>query len=174
MLGNMQIVLPVFILIAAGYLAAKTKVFSSEHADIVMVFAQKFGLPALLFTAVAKLDLAVVFQPELLVSFYTGSTFTFIAAALIARFIFKRPPGTSVAVGFTGMFSNTVLLGIPIVERAYGTDALQPVYAIIAIHASYGYLLGITTMEVVRSGGQPIGKTLLRIIKEISSMCQQS
>lgn len=167
MLGNLQIILPVFILIGAGYFATRNKMFSAEHVDAVMKFAQVFALPCLLFSAVAKLDIASSFQPQLLISFYAGNTVVFFLGALVARYLFKRPPGASVAVGFSGMFANTVLLGLPIIERAYGPEALQPVYAIIAIHVPYCYLVGITTMEVARAGGQPLGVTLMRICKEI-------
>lgn len=167
MFGNLQIILPVFLIVAVGFLAAKRNIFKSEQADAVMKFAQTFALPALLFSAVAKLDLSAVFQPELLISFYAGNTFVFIVGSLIARYFFKRPAGAAVAVGFCGMFANTVLLGLPIVERAYGAEALQPVYALIAVHAPYCYIIGITTMEIVRAGGRPIPETLRSIAKEI-------
>lgn len=169
MLDNLQIVLPVFLLVGAGYLAAKRNIFKPEQTDAVMKFAQLFALPALLFSAVAKLDLSAVFQPELLISFYAGNTFVFVVGTLIAHYFFKRPAGAAVAVGFSGMFANTVLLGLPIVERAYGTEALQPVYALIAVHAPYCYIVGITTMEVVRAGGRPIPETLKSITKEVFS-----
>jgi predicted permease len=169
MLTNFQIILPVFLLIGAGFLAAKRKIFKPEQADAVMTFALKFAIPALLFSAVAKLDLSAVFAPKLLISFYAGNTIAFIAGALIARHFFKRPPGAAVAVGFSGMFANSVLLGIPIIERAYGTEALQPVYALIAVHAPYCYIVGITTMEIVRSDGQSAFKTTQKILKEIFS-----
>ncbi len=167
MLTILQIILPVFLLVGAGYLAAKCKLFSADQADTVMKFAYTFAIPALLFTAVAKLDLATVFKPQLMLSFYLGNTAVFIIGCLIARHYFKRPPGAAVAVGFSGMFANSVLLGLPIIERAYGAEALQPVYALVAIHAPYCYIVGITTMEVVRSNGQPLGKTLKRVLGEI-------
>ena len=167
MLSNLEIILPVFLLIGLGYLSALRGLFSSDNCDVVMKFAQTFAIPALLFTAVAKLDLATVFQPELLLSYYTGAASVFILGILIARIVFKRRPGEAVAIGFTSMFSNTVLLGLPIIERAFGEDALQPVYAIIAIHAPFCYITGITTMELARAGGQPLGKTLKRIAHEV-------
>jgi malonate transporter and related proteins len=169
MLANLQIILPVFLLVGAGYLAAKRNIFGPDQADAVMKFAQTFAIPALLFSAVARLDLSAVFQPQLLASFYAGNTFAFIVGGLIARYYFKRPPGAAVAVGFSGMFANSVLLGFPIIERAFGADALQPVYALVAIHAPYCYIVGITTMEVVRADGQPLRKTVKRILKEIFS-----
>ncbi len=167
MLANLQIILPVFLMVGAGYLAANRGIFKPEQADAVMKFAHTFAIPALLFSAVANLDLATVFKPQLLISFYAGNTFVFIAGALIARHVFKRPSGAAVAVGFSGMFANSVLLGFPIIERAFGPEALQPVYALVAIHAPYCYIVGITTMEVVRSNGQSLVNTLKRIIKEI-------
>jgi len=167
MLANLQIILPVFLMVGAGYLAANRGIFKPEQADAVMKFAHTFAIPALLFSAVANLDLATVFKPQLMISFYAGNTFVFIAGALIARHVFKRPSGAAVAVGFPGMFANSVLLGFPIIERAFGPEALQPVYALVAIHAPYCYIVGITTKEVVRSNGQSLVNTLKRIIKEI-------
>ncbi len=169
MLANLQIILPVFLLIGAGFMAAKQKLFKADQADAVMRFALTFAIPALLFSAVAKLDLSQVFAPKLLASFYAGNTFALFAGALIARRFFNRPPGAAVAVGFSGMFANSVLIGIPVIERAYGTEALQPVYALVAVHAPYCYIVGITTMEVVRADGQPMLKTIKRILKEIFS-----
>jgi predicted permease len=167
MLANLQIILPVFLLVGAGYLAAKRAIFTPEQADAVMKFSQTFAIPALLFSAVATLDLSTVFKPGLLISFYAGNTIAFIIGGLIAYHVFKRPAGAAVAVGFSGMFANSVLLGFPIIERAFGPEALQPVYALISIHAPYCYIVGIATMEVVRADGQSIGKTLKRILKEI-------
>ena len=34
--------------------------------------------------------------------------------------LFKQRPGESVSSGFSAMFTNTVLVGIPIIQRAYG------------------------------------------------------
>lgn len=169
MLNNLYIIFPVFLLVGAGYLAVKRRIFSSEHAGALMKFAQSFAIPALLFSAVARLDLSSVFQPKLLFSFYIGNTATFIIGAIIASRFFQRSPGEAVAVGFCGMFSNSVLLGLPIIERAYGNAALYPVYAIIAIHAPYCYMVGITVMETVRAGGRSFSETLISIAKEIFS-----
>ncbi len=169
MLSNLEIILPVFLLIGLGYLAALRGIFSSDNCDVVMRFSQTFAIPALLFSAVARLDLAAVFQPQLLFSYYSGTATVFFVGSIIAHYVFKRRPGEAVAIGFTAMFSNTVLLGLPIIERAYGADALQPVYAIIAIHAPFCYILGITTMELARAGGQPLGVTFKHIFHEIST-----
>jgi malonate transporter len=62
-----------------------------------------------------------------------------------------------------------VLLGLPITERAYGVDALAGNFAIISIHAAYCYLLGITTMEIVKSGGSGGLVMVRKVVRAIFS-----
>ncbi|MEM1235254.1 MAG: AEC family transporter, partial [Pseudomonadota bacterium] len=92
------------------------------------------------------------------VSFYVGASLGFTAGLLGARFLFSRPWEDCVAIGFVGLFSNSVLLGIPITERAYGDAVLSSTFSIIALHAPFCYGLGITVMEIVRADGKgPLG-----------------
>ena len=148
-----EVILPVFLVIGFGYVAVWRGLFPENATDALMVFTQKFAIPCLLFSAIASLDLETSLQPTLLLSFYAGATISFSAATIGARLIFKRDWEDSVAIGFIGLFSNSVLLGLPITERAYGSDALAANYIIVAFHAPFCYALGITVMEVVRAKG---------------------
>ncbi|AHM04449.1 malonate transporter [Roseibacterium elongatum DSM 19469] len=148
----LSVVLPVFLVVGAGYLAVWRGLFPDSAVSGLMVFATKFAIPCLLFSAIATLDLGQEFDLSLLFSFYTGAASVFALGLLGARIVFRRPMVDSVAIGFVAMFSNNVLLALPIMERAYGADALAPNFAIIAVHAPFCYLLGIITMEIVRAG----------------------
>jgi len=159
----LQVVMPVFLVIGGGYLAARFKVLSTETFDGVMRFVQQIAIPCLLFRAVSTLDLAAVFDWRLLVSFYVAATISFIAGIVGARVFFNRRPGEAVAIGFAALFSNTVLLGLPIMERAFGTAALAPNFAIIAIHAPFCYMLGISVMEISRADGRGAPETITAI-----------
>ncbi|PCH95938.1 MAG: malonate transporter [Rhodobacteraceae bacterium] len=169
MIENLLVVLPVFVLIAAGYAMRKLNKIDDATADNLMDFAQKYGIPCLLFLATSRVDLSNSFQPGLFISFYAGNTFAFVVGGILAWKIFKRSPGNAVAVGFSGMFSNAVLLGVPIIERAYGPAALEGVFALVSIHAPYCYLVGISSMEFARAGGKPLGETIKQILKAIFS-----
>ena len=153
------VVLPVFLVMGAGYAATRSGLFPLGATDGLMNYTQNFAVPCLLFRAIVDLDLGTTFRPALLVSFYTGATLSFALGILGARLIFKRRPGESVAIAFAALFSNSVLLGLPIMERAYGPDALAPNFAIIAIHAPFCYLVGITTMEFTRADGRSLAET---------------
>lgn len=147
----LAVVLPVFLVIGAGYLAVWRGLFSQGGVDGLMVFTQKFAIPCLLFSGIATLDLGAELDFGLLLAFYTGSATCFFLALFGARILFGRPWVDCVAIGFSALFANTVLLGLPISERAYGVASLGPNFAIIAFHAGFCYLLGITTMEIVRA-----------------------
>lgn len=150
----LDVTLPVFLVIGFGYAAVRLDLFSDAGVDGLMKFTQNFAIPCLLFRAISDLDLGQAFHWPLLLSFYTGATCGFLAGLLGARFLFGRPWPDAVAIGFCCLFSNSVLLGLPITERAYGAGALAPNYAIIAVHSPFCYALGITVMEVVRHSGR--------------------
>lgn len=146
----LDVILPVFIVIAFGYAAVWRGYFSDDGVDAVMKFTQNFAIPCLLFRAISTLNLDQGFSVGLLASFYLGATTCFFLGIAGARTIFKRNWPDSVAIGFSCLFSNSVLLGLPITERAYGTEALAGNYAIVALHAPFCYLLGVTVMEIAK------------------------
>ncbi len=155
------IVLPVFLVIAMGWLAVVSRRFPAGAAEAVMKFAQGFAIPALLFRTVAQIDPGKVLDWRLLVSYYTGSLTVFLVGMAGAMLLFRRPADNAVAVGFAAMFPNSVLLGLPIMERAYGEDALAPIFAIIAFHAPFCYLVGSVAMAFARrSRGGGIWRSL--------------
>lgn len=149
----LEVIVPVFIVIGFGYLVTWRKLFSDSAVDGVMRFTQNFAVPCLLFRGISQLDLKANFDFSLLSSFYGGAVGGFILGLLVARYVFKRDWEDSVAIGFCCLFSNSLLLGIPITERAYGEAALTNNYAIIAMHSPFCYGLGITAMEIARAQG---------------------
>ena len=129
----LDVILPVFLVVGAGYATVRFALFSDGVIDAIMKYTQNFAIPALLFKAIAGLDLSESFDPALLVSFYTGSATCFFAGLLAARYLFKRDWEDSVAIGFCCLFANSVMMGLAITERAFGTQALGPNYAVVAL-----------------------------------------
>ncbi|HPQ96467.1 MAG: AEC family transporter [Thiothrix sp.] len=150
----LNIVAPVFLVIVAGFAAVRSGLFADAMIDGVMRFAVLFAVPCLLFRAVSTLKLGDAFDWRLVLAFYSGALISFTLASTVARRWFGRKPGEAVAVGFVALFSNLLLLGLPISERAWGRDELAPVYAIVSLHAPFCYLVGISVMEWLRSDGR--------------------
>lgn len=159
----LDVILPVFLVIGFGYAVARAGLFSGDAVDGVMRFAQNFAIPCLLFRSIAHLDLSAAFDPNILFSFHAGALAGFAAGIAGARVIFGRPWADAVAIGFACMFSNTVLLGLPITERAYGPDALQGNIVIISTHAPLLYSVGFVVMECVRERTQALSLASLAL-----------
>lgn len=166
MTALLDVILPVFLVIGFGYVAARWLGFKDASVDGVMHFAQGFALPLLLFASIARLDMSRAYDTGLMLSFYIGAFAGFAAGFFAGRLLFGRPVTDSIAFGFVGLFSNSLLLGVPITERAYGTAALEGNFAIISIHAPVFYAFGITLMELARSRG--LGLSAVTLTRQVA------
>lgn len=167
----LNVILPVFVIIGFGYWAARARAISSAGVDGIMSFAQSFALPVLLFKSIAAIDLSAAYSAGLMLSFYIGAFASFALCFAAAKFAFARPAPDSVAIGFAGYFSNTLLLGIPITQNAYGAGALAGNFAIISIHAPLLYSFGILAMVLAQAQRGQSALTLAR--QTITSILHQ-
>lgn len=165
LLEILNIVAPVFLVIAAGYVAVRSGAARAESIDQLMQFAIQFAIPCLLFLATSSIDLDVAFGWRMMLAYYLAAIICFTAAFFVVKNLFKRRPGEAVGVAFAAMFSNLVMLGLPISERAWGMESLAPNYALVAVNAPICYLLGITAMEFLRADGRGVAATSRIVVK---------
>ena len=164
-----DIVGPVFLLIAAGFLSVRFKLFPAAGIAGLVSFVNNFATPCLLFRAMLNVDFRTAFDPGFLLSFYIGAFVAFAIGIAAARYGFGRRPGDSVVAGFAAYFTNTVLVGLPIVHRAYGEMALPLIYAIIGLHSPLLMSFGTIVMELARRDGAPLGRTLRLAMQRIAT-----
>ena len=145
------IILPVFLVVLLGFFACSSHLLEKWFVDSLAKICQNFGIPFLLFYNLAILDLDNAFDFQILICFYISMVISFLAISCISYYIFKQPYINSIILGFCAMFSNGVLLGLPISELAFGTTSLFVNYTIIVGHAPLCYLVGITFIEVAKN-----------------------
>lgn len=148
-----EIILPVFTIVGLGYAVVWKGLFSDAGVDGLVKFTQNFAIPCLLFRAISEIDFGTAANAPLILSYYIGTLACFGLGYMGARTIFGRTPTDAAAIGFCCFFSNTILFGLPITERAYGVDALAGNFAIIAFHAPLLYFVGVASMEALRNKG---------------------
>ena len=73
----LDVILPVFVIIALGYAAARFGAISEGGFDGMMTYAQSFALPVLLFKSIAAIDLSAAYHVGLMASFYIGAFVAF-------------------------------------------------------------------------------------------------
>ena len=162
------IIIPVFIIIALGYLSTLFKFLKISEIQILTKFAQNIALPCLLFVNIYQLDLVSVFSLNLLLTFYISAGISFIIG-ILGGYYFLKSLTNSIPIGFCCLFSNSLLLGLPITELALGTEALESNFIIVAFHAPFCYLLGISAMEISINGNQNLLIAYKKILKSILS-----
>lgn len=159
--------MPVFLIAGVGYASVKTGHLDLELAKHLNTFTVRLAIPVLIFNALYNLDFSQAYNFQMLGGYYLGGITCFVIALILAKKVWKRSPGESVAVGFAALFSNTILMGVPIMERAYGEAALPPVFAIVSLHVIIMYSIGMIAMEFAHRDGKSAGEAFIRAAKSI-------
>jgi predicted permease len=169
MFSIVNVVAPVFALMAFGFLAVRFKLFPAEGIKALIAFVNNFATPCLLFQSIVSVDFRSAFNLAIIGPFYFGALFSLLVGSIIAVKLFKNRPGEGVSSGFSAMFTNTILVGLPIITRAYGEGALPVTFSIIGLHGAILLTVGMLTMELVRRDGAPLGATLVAAGRRIVS-----
>ena len=148
-----EIVIPVFGLMAFGYAATFTSVFDASANRALAAFVFWFAIPVLLFRSVASQPLPDIVPWGYLASFYAGAFFVFAAGFLAARRLLGIAPLPATIVGFGSAYGNVVLLGTPLVLAAFGPDGSLPFFLLLSFHSIVMMTVGTAAMELARGQG---------------------
>jgi predicted permease len=149
----LEVIAPVFGVLALGAASVKLRTLNEEAVKGLVLFVFNFAIPILLFRSLAHAELPPDIQWAFLLSYYGGAFSVFAAGMALARFVFKRNLEDQAIFGMSAGFSNTVLIGIPILFTAYGPDATIPTLLILAFHGPV--LMSLTTGLIqVGKGGE--------------------
>jgi hypothetical protein len=131
--------MPVFLLIAAGALAARVGWVRAEAVKDLSNLAFMLLIPALLFRTMSTVHLEQLdLRP--IAAYFVAALGLF--GMLVA--VFGHTP-EGVVTALAGVFSNMVMIGITLVELAYGKQGLVTLLTLVSVHA----LILLTVATVV-------------------------
>lgn len=131
--------IPVVLLTAAGWWAGKREWIDQRSVGGLTQLVFMLLTPALLFRTMSKVQVAELdFSP--LLAYFAGA-FTL----LFALVWWGRGTREAAVKGLACTFSNTLMIGVPLVTIAYGAPGLVVLFTIISVHA----LVLLTTTTVV-------------------------
>lgn len=139
-----SIVFPLIFIVLLGYGAAKTQFLEQIHIAGLSKFTFYISVPAFLFLNMAQADLAHSFNSATLWAFYVPVISIFLLGAVLDRYLFKKQHhrASSHAVYALGCsYSNTVLVGLPIIIAAMGNAMIGSVFMIITFHSALLFAL---------------------------------
>lgn len=145
-------VTPIFGIILFGFLAVRARAFDDAGVKGLVRYVFNFAIPLLLFRSMATIELPDDIEWSFLLSFYGGGFACYFLGMALGRYPFRRPLQDRAIFGMGAGFSNTVLMGLPIILTAFGPEATLPVLLLIAFHSTL--YLPITTFFIEASRGR--------------------
>jgi len=169
MLAILNVVLPVFGIILAGYLCGRFGLLGEASSEALNRFVYFLALPALFFISLARVGVGDILNWRFLAAYGGGVIVTAATAVLAGRRLF---PNRLAAVGLHGLaaiFANTGYMGIPLLVTAFGPAAALPSIIATVLNGAVIMALGIFVVEIDlsrdRGAGGVVADALLGVAK---------
>jgi malonate transporter and related proteins len=157
-----------FATVAVGYAVTRLARLPERYSDFVVKACFTVFLPALLFRLMSEMQGFAGTDARLLAAFFGSCVLVFAAARVVsARWLHLDGVGQSVfAVG--GIFSNNVLLGLPLAQVLLGEAAIPSVALVIVFNSLLLWTLVTVSVEWARHGAlgrHRLGATVWGVLK---------
>ncbi len=158
-------IFPFFALIATGYFAARSGIFSDEATGMMTAFVFNFALPAMLFQFGSRLSINEIFDGAFVSSYLLAGLLLYVVVTMVARF---RSQDRSVAAveAQCAVFGNSGFLAIPMMVGLLGDRAIPALMMVLTVDiVVFGNLL-IVLLTIYREGfsSKIFGKTLKSLV----------
>ena len=141
---------PLFLLVLIGYVLAAWARWPKAVSDALTRFVFSVAVPTLLFRMMSDFSRLPPTDARLLVAFFGSCLIVFVLGRLAGRFIFHMD-GTSQSVfAVGGIFSNNVLLGVPLAKLTLGDASIPAVSLVIVFNALLLWTLVTISVEWAR------------------------
>jgi len=142
--------LPVVLLILVGVITGKMKLIRQEAVRDLSNLVFLVLTQALLFRTMSSVHVQDLdFAP---VSLY----FAVAAGLFTAMLLLQGASSKAAVIALSGTFSNTVMIGIPLVGLAYGKDALVLLFTLISLHALVLLTFATVVLELLTAREQSV------------------
>lgn len=149
-MGNvvLTIVLPLFGIMVAGYLAGRFRLFDEASSKVLSAFVFVISLPSLIFESLSRVPVAEFFDLQFFGALGGGMLIVFCLSLLVSRLIFPDSLTALGLHGLTAMYSSTGYIGLPIILFVFGNEALAPGVVGAVITGAVFLPLGIIMAEI--------------------------
>jgi len=163
----LNVALPIFGVILAGYLAGRWRILGGDSTAALNAFVSYFALPVLFFGTLARTPVAAVLDPALMLGFGIVVLATFLlgmaTTRLVSRVTGKGGGLASMSLqGIAASWGNVGYMGVPLCLAAFGEAGLPPAMLSVIVTAIVAMVLGVMLIELEVAAGHGPLKTFLR------------
>ncbi len=141
---TLSIIFPVFAVAMLGYVLTWLGVFRTRDVPGLTRYVFYIALPVMLFDSMSRVALPEAVRWSFLLAYYVPTLLVFFLGMSIVRKAFRFKLTEQGMFGMGSAYSNTVLIGLPVITTAWGDVAILPLMMIIAVHSAV--LFSLTTM----------------------------
>ena len=152
MIPVLSIVLPVFGLIGLGVIGGRSKLFPEAAVNGLSNFVLYVAVPALLFRTVVRSRPFDALNFDIVFAYYGASFVVMVGALALGRYVFGLAGGERASFAMGSMFSNTTLLGVPLVFATWGEAGLVPLMVVITLHSLLFATVFFVLHDMAQSG----------------------
>jgi hypothetical protein len=156
MLSTLPVVMPIFALVFAGWLARRIGVLGTAATTELNRFVVFLALPALLFDVTAHAHWAALWKPGFIGAFGLSSLAVFTVTVLIRRGA-GRPLADAALDGLNAGYANTGFMGFPLALVALGPEALAPTTVAVILTVCIVFAVAIVLIETGLRRADPGG-----------------
>jgi malonate transporter len=155
---TLEIVPPIFGVILAGYLFARTPLLSQEGIRGLSGFVFYVAMPALLFRTLGRGVVPAGTNLDIFLTYLVGCLVLYGIALGIGRLVYRGGLQAGAILGMGATFSNAVMLGIPLVFTAFGEEGLVAIMMIVVFQSAVLMPLTTILLEVGRGDGTGLSR----------------
>lgn len=168
LIHQISLSLPLFILIAVGYGLGRFSGWPLSVNEGLNRLCFNVVIPCMLFNVMSDFYKTPPVDYRLLVAFFGSCFIVYAMGHIIAKRFFNLDPISSSVFAIGGIFSNNVMLGIPIATLLLGPESLPSIALVLIFNGLILWTLVTISVEWARSGSfslQGVIKTLLSVFK---------
>lgn len=143
---------PLFAMVLLGYVLANWSGWRKEWTAWLSKLVMSVILPGLLFHTMSDLHSLPPVNPRLLIAFFGGCAVVFVIGRVLAAKLFALDGVSQSVFAMGGVFSNNVLLGLPMAKAALGVEAVPSVALVVVFNALTLWTLVSVSIEWARHG----------------------
>ncbi|MCU5772433.1 AEC family transporter [Erwiniaceae bacterium BAC15a-03b] len=159
---------PLFILIFTGYGLSKFAQWPATVTEALNRFCFNVALPCMLFTVMSQFYTNPPVDARLLFAFFGSCLLVYLLGRIIAARVFALDGVSGSVFALGGVFSNNVMLGIPVATILLGQESLPSVALVLVFNGLILWTLVTVSVEWARTGNfslPGIGRTLLGVLR---------
>lgn len=168
LLHQILLSMPLFILIALGWMLVRWRKWPDSITEALNRVVFKIALPAMLFRLMCDFGQSPPVDARLLIAFFGSCLIVFVLGRVMASRLFKLDGISGSVFALGGIFSNNVMLGLPIATVMLGEKAIPSVALVLVFNGLILWTLATVSVEWVKHGAlnlKGFGKTAVSVLK---------